>query len=507
MMANQQKIDITMDKTGLASEEKIEDLYYKALLEAKIDVLTSGSEEEAGSMGYSTENFTRWARTIDISTLERKAADFSTKEHEQIVKEFGAFRHKVVKRLCEEFTYENLPLKGHLRDIGSCIDGSKVGTANEMDSLYIMEGDSLAVEKNHKCGLYHVYLGKDPIRHEIHPRRLRQQLADKYSEIISLLKVPDCLEHGGYNSSSGQYHQQHSNAQDKDQSNNSGYSGVRYNGPAVTSQFKTKINTLLTWDITPVVILNDDAELLARVRESDPMQAIITDNPEKMFPPNDVHLFPDAAANLWRLTTAEMEADVLARMSRHAPFKEAFSCGKVLFTELKKWGNFKVRLTTSDIDVVEALIQYNAIEDSATKKETAGKLNRKMRFAHIWIPTDRRDEYNEDKKSDISINNAAVKHCILNAASRKKGAFGPERNPDLVRELIRTAFQELCNGDFYSCKHAFLPGVRISHFSVAPSMALHKWNLARDIRQQCRTLLHEAVRDVSKLTANLFQKK
>ncbi len=405
------------------------------------------------------------------------------------MKEFGAYRQEVVSKLSEELKYEKLALNGQLSDIGSCIDGSKVESANEMDSLYILQGKNYTIEECDTRGSYHVYMVKETTRHEIQPRRLREHLAEKYSELISRIKLPECLKDAGYKSSFE--HCQDPQLQD------SGYSGVRYNGPAVTSQFLTKDNTLLTWDITPVVVLGDP-EIQAIVRESESMQAIIADNTEKMFPPKSIHLFPDATTNIWRLTTAEMEADVLRDMSKLAAFKEGFISCKVLSTKLKGWlnENGKFAAATPDVEIVEALTRYNTMEDSAAKAEIAEKLNRKMRFAHIWIPADKRDEYNEDKKSAISVNNAAVKHALLRAASREKGAFGPQRNPDLVKKLIRTAFEELGDDTSYSTEHAFLPGVRISHFSVAPGMASQKDNLARDMTQQCKTLVCEAMTEV-----------
>ncbi len=102
----------------------------------------------------------------------------------------------------------------------------------------------------------------------------------------------------------------------------------------MTSQFLKKYNTLLTWNITPVVVLRD-AEIQAIVRESEPMQATIGDNTEKMFLPNNIHLLPDATTNIWRLTTAEMEADVLRDPSKLAAFKEGYISCKGLSTKLK----------------------------------------------------------------------------------------------------------------------------------------------------------------------------
>ncbi len=494
-MARQGKIKIAKgNEIGMESEEKIEELYYKAIQHAKIDDLAKEPEHEIGSPGYSTENFNRWVRKIDIYRLDEHAADFSTKNHERIVQEFGAYRQRVTT-LAEELKYENVRLNGQLSDIGSCVDGSKVGSVNEMDSLYVVQGNSIIVEESHKRGLYHVYLEKNSSRHEIKPRKLREQLAKKYSELISSIRLPGCLKHGGYKS--GHVHHPHCSEQD-DSLQDSGYSGVRYNGPGVTSQFLTKDNTLLTWDVTPVVVLSDVKGIQTRVRSCETMQAIIAHNNRQMFPPDDIHLFPDATSNLWRLTTAQMEACVLSRLSNHAPFKVAFSYCKLLSSYLKEWHNNdnNLRLAPPDVGIMDALTQYHGMRDSAAKTEAAETLNWMMRFAHIWIPREKRDGYNEDKKADISINNAAVKHILLKAASRKEGAFGPDKNPVLVRELLRTTFEELASGGSYSTEHAFLPGIMISHFSVAPGMAVQNWIIVRDIRQQCRTLLDEAITDV-----------
>ncbi len=494
-MASQEETDIAEDnKIGLPSQGRLEELYYQAIQDAKLDDQSKETGQKLEQPGYSREDFVQWSRKIDIYTLGKGAADFSTEKHQQIVEEFGAYRRNVVSKLTTQLKYKchcgtQRPLTGRLSDIGSCIDGSKVESANEMDSLYIIEGNDHIIEKSDKCGLYHVYLEIDSTRHEVQPRRLREQLTKQYSEVISRLKLPDCLEDAGYKSS-------FKHSQDL-KVPNFAYSGVRYNGPAVTSQFLTKDKTLLTWDITPVVVLRD-AEIQARVRKSKSMKAIIDDNREKMFPPNDIHLFPDATTNIWRSTTAKMEADVLRDMSMHAVFKEALSSSKVLCTMLKGWRDENVRFAdaTPDLDIVGALTRYNAMEDSTEKTKEGEILNSMMRFCHIWIPADKRDEYNEDKKSAISVNNAAVKHALLRAASRIKGAFGPQRNPDLVKKLIRTAFEELGDDTSYSTEHAFLPDTHISHFSLAPGMASQKHNLARDI-QQCQTLVCEAMTEVS----------
>ncbi len=283
----------------MATLEEIEKLYYKAIEDVKLDGVRGA---EPGPPGYSTEDFSRWARKVDIFTLGEGSADFALKHHEEIVREFGEYRRNLAERLSHEFQCDDVFLPGQLRDIGSCWDGSKVGAVNEMDSLYAMHGDKFIREEHiNKRGLYHVYLRTDCTLHEIRPRDIREQFADKYSQLVSEMKLPDCLEHGGNKSS------RHDQSTTPDSVG--GYRGIRYNGPAATSQFLARDKSLLTWDITPVIVLPLDGEIQDVLRQS--MRAVIADNPDKMFPPGDVHLIPDVSENLWRPSTAQLEADVL----------------------------------------------------------------------------------------------------------------------------------------------------------------------------------------------------
>ena len=465
---------------GIASQEEIEELYYKAVEDARLGEPGDGDQ---GPPGYNTEDFCPWARQIDIYTLGEGAADFSTDEHEEIVTTFGGYRRRVTTKLSDEFKYTDVSLTGQLVDIGSCIDGSKVGAVNEMDSLYVIQGTNFTVTQTEKHGPYRVYLGKNSTKTEIQPRRLRDELAVKCNELISQMKLPDRLQHGGYNI-----------FLQSDQPQDLGYSGVRYNGPAVTSQFLTKDVTLLTWDITPVVVLKK-AEIDQNVRES--MKPIIVDNPDRMFSPSDVHLFPDSVQNVWRLSTAHLEADVLGRLPKIAPFKEAFSSGKVLSSCVKTWNDEHRCPVPPAVDIAAELLKYKAMDSSRGKTLATQLLNNKMKFAHIWIPADLRAKFHEDKKSDISINHAAMKHIMMKAACRIKGAFAAKKNPDIERELLRTAFEVLGNNASYSSEHAFLPGIRISHFSVAPGAASQKLTLARDISRQCKILVDEAMTEVT----------
>ncbi len=463
---------------------EIEKLYYKAIGDAKLD---KPAGRDPGPPGYCTGDFSRWARKVDIFALEEGAADFALKKHEEIVKEFGEYRMNLAEKLSKLFTCHDVSLPGQLRDIGSCWDGSKVGTVNEMDSLYVIHGDQFLIqEQEDKQGAYRVFLKTDSTLLEIMPRTFRDKFTQNYSQLVSQHKLPDCLEHGGYKASRDK--------QGRCELSRTRYFDIRYNGPAATSQFLTKDKSLLTWDMTPVIVLPLSAQARDVMRQS--MQAIIADNPDKMFPPNDVHLVPDVVDNVWRPSTAQMEADILRVLSKEGPMKNALSFCKVLATQLKEWCTKDDTADSAIVDILNEMLQNLQMQQGEETKEGLEMLGRKMRLGHIFIPSDKKEEYYEDKKNNILINNAAVKHILFKAAMKRKGAFGSEQNMDLVTELMKEVFETLGHEEVYRSEHAFLPGIRISHFSVSPTAAHEKHDLAQDVCQQCRTLAQEAMTEV-----------
>ncbi len=368
-----------------------------------------------------------------------------------------------------------------------------------MDSLYIMAADHFLI-KEHKGrqGVYHAFVKTASSLLEIKPRMIRDQFSWQYSQLVSELKLPDCLNHGGYKApmnNCGPH--RHSKTR---------YSDVRYNGPAVTSQFLAKDKCLLTWDITLAIVVPLDVQTRDALRQS--MQAIIADNPDKMFPPSDVHLIPDVIENVWRPSTAQMEADILRAISKEGPMKKSLSFSKVLSGQLNQWNNTPGAIATCYVDVVNEILQhlemYEEIKNTEETQKTLVEFDKKMRFCHIWIPSEKKKEYHEDAKSDVSINNAAIKHILFKAAFKRKGAFGSEGNMDMVRELTREVFETLGNEEVYTSEHAFLPGIHISHFSVSPATAHRKQDMARDSCRQCRILVQEAMTEVVLLVPLMF---
>ncbi len=458
--------------------KEIEKLYYRSIQDAKLD---EPAVRDRAPPGYSTEAFSRWARKLDIFTLGERAADFALKKHEEIVKEFGEYRRDLAGRFSKIFTCGGIFLPGQMKDIGSCWDGSKVGAVNEMDSLYVIHGDHFVIQEH--AGVYQVFLKTYSTLLEIKPRAIRDQFSQKFSQLVSELKLPDCLDHGGFNAARSK--------QESRKNPKSGYSGVRYNGPAVTSQFLAKDKSLLTWDMTPAIVLPLNVQTQDALRQS--IHAIIADNPDKMFPPSDVHLIPDVVDNVWKRSTAQMEADILRVLSREGPIKKSLSFCKVLSSLLKQWVD-KVK----DADIANVAIVNELLQNLASHREEKAteEVREKMRFGHIWLPFERKEEYNEETKSSISINNATIKHILFKAAFKRKGAFGSNGDMDVVKEMIKEVFETLGNDEVNCTEHAFLPGIRICHFSVCPFVAHKKQVLARDVCQQCRTLVQEAMTEV-----------
>ncbi len=196
--------------------------YYKLLEETKIS-LTKNQLPKTDDKLFSPEEFQQWVKSVDIYNLDKEeAVNFAAAD--PIVTGFGDSRNRVGRELSRLFKYKNVNLPGELKNIGSCWDGSKVGKVKEVDSLYVMHGGPFSIKATESPGFYNVFIEVGSSKLEIKPRQLRKAFADVYDQIIFHTELPNCLRHGGYNSSSLRRHGEIS-AQ-------TAYSGIRYNGPA-----------------------------------------------------------------------------------------------------------------------------------------------------------------------------------------------------------------------------------------------------------------------------------
>ncbi len=331
---------------------EIEQAYYKAI--ARVAKVTELDEydTEKGPVRYSRNAFLRWARQIDIYDLEKDKADFAlTKEMEY---EFGDYCCKVEDKLRKAFQYVQMPcsgvsIKGTLENIGSCHDGSKVEKMDEVDSFYVLESDNIKVEQVCDSGLYRIFWEDCSTNFELEACKMRNQFADACDKIISELPLPACLRHGGYNSPQ--------------------HSGLRYNGPAATPQD----DELLTLDMTPTFRLPRTENIYQEVKELlDPIRKVITDIG---WGKTDIHLIPDGGENLWRLSTAHLEANIIRILPKIAPVKQALSYCKILLSKLKKWNAQTCEGFTSETDAVLGCVMKELDEymDGQRKSEEAAQ--------------------------------------------------------------------------------------------------------------------------------------
>ncbi len=441
---------------SMASIAEVEASYYKAIQAAK---LSESKESPVFLRPYLTHAFKQWVKKLNIYDLDKDKADFYLDE--AIVTKFEDYRRKIAVELAKRVEYDSIKLKGQTKNIGSCHDGSKIGKMNEVDSLYVLDENNITVENTD--GIFRVILKEASRNCEILPRDLRNQFASTYADVVSNIPLPDCLKHAGYRSPE--------------------YSGLRYNGPAATSQFiaEDKDQRLLTWDMTPVLCLGREYEIYNGVRQI--LQPILKVNPDKMFGETTVHLIPDANEGMWRLSTAQLEADILRELIPSvAPMKTALSYSKAIASRLKKWNSTHLtcmlELAYCGSNIVNELDSYL----KCPQKELGDRLNRMLRYAHIWIPPEKRKKYNEDDKPHVSINTAAIKHILLAAALEQPEAFSAKENDDLVLQLVQLVFKTLGNPSEFSSPHAFLNGVRIPHLSILSSQAENKMALALGIK-------------------------
>ncbi len=267
----------------MASLEEVETCYYSAIKAAK---LTDINVPDGLVLPYSKDKFQDWVKKLNIYDLDKKKADFYVDE--EIVAQFTYYRTKVVAELPKHTVLDGIKSNGQLKNIGSCQDGSKVGKMNETDSLYVLNADNIIIEKG-KDEAYRIFRKQNHLICEIKPRSIRKEFANGYAEVVSKLPLPGCLKHAGYRSPD--------------------YSGLRYNGPASTSQFLTEDNSLLTWDMTPTFCLHIEDIMHQEVRKI--LQPALETNRETMFGDLRIHLFPDSNDDIWRLSTAQLEADLL----------------------------------------------------------------------------------------------------------------------------------------------------------------------------------------------------
>ena len=412
--------------------------------------------------------------TVDVCALDKYRVNFG--EDFNVVKSFEKYRGDVEGKL------KNFRFSGHLAQIGSCWDGSKVGRVNEMDCLYVIDQTPVELKATDNLGEYKVFFQGE----ELNPRHANVDFADYIEPIAKDIKLPPNIRHSGYAAPF--------------------FSGVRFNGPAVTSLFEYKSNQGESFEISldltlafPVDQDHDAAkDLCQRVQEK--IAHIARENVSKQISTTQVHVVPNLVKEVWQLSTAFLEANILRDLPVKGSVNTALHNCKGLTHQL---GEAKpqqrllhlqssTQLEDGGSRIRQDIMAYRSMKEPTV--EDRRELNHQMRYEHIYLSSEERKQLGETSKSAISINSAAVKHIILDKAFDRPGSFSAD-GAMTSDELMRDVFRELSDASSASVPHAFLT-TPISKFSLLPSLASVKYDMVGAVRQECKQLLQNAMTEV-----------
>ncbi len=145
-----------------------------------------------------TRKFNEVARTISLTELERNKTQFASCDR---------LRKDILNQVITATRNDTFPFRGHVKKIGSCWDGSKIGHLDEVDTLFILDETEIQILQN----------GITIQNEHFTASQFVKRFADSINKVLSNCELPSTLEHGGYAAPE--------------------YSGVRMNGPAVTLLF------------------------------------------------------------------------------------------------------------------------------------------------------------------------------------------------------------------------------------------------------------------------------
>ncbi len=404
---------------------------------------------------------------MDVCHLDSHKADFVLDR--DVDKAFLRYRNTVQTQLSKH----HAAFRGHLSPIGSCRDGSKIGRVNETDCLYVIDGSNIDAKATGAYGQYQIFFqGK-----ELKARKFNVEFADCIEEALMKVELPQNLQHGGYAAPH--------------------FSGVRFCGPAVTSLYECQSGDGLSFpvslDVTaafpvPIKRFNKTVDdVTSKLRD------ISKENYGKSLTEPQIHLVPHPLKDVWQLSTAHIEANLLRDLQEDWSIKSSLHNSKAVVHLLEKQSSVQGhQLEQFQSPLAAELRRYQEMKDG-DKQVLRRKLNQRMRYEHIYLSRTEREEFSEMPKKSIAINTAAVKHIILRSALR-------EVNVRLCSdEMMREVFRELSDRTSYTVPHALLPGICIGKFSVLPSLGKHGATLARERQQQCQLLLYNAMTEVRKI--------
>ncbi len=461
---------------------QIEDVYYTTIqkMSALISQPYDGEDVKLNSDDI-RERISNWTKGLKMSELQMFRLSYR----------LGSEITDAIKNLCDILRYElnkRTDFRGDLHQIGSYVDGIKVARVFDFDFLYIIEDKDVEVRADEEQGLYRVFRGGV----EVKPRQLNSTLADCMDKIMSDISLPWPLEHGGYAGPE--------------------YSGIRFNGPAVSLQLFDKRGgenvRLIPLDITPVFPLPEtirESECvrgkIKNISQHNRMPLLLTGDVQKLY------VVSHPLKNVWQPTTAYMESLIIRDLHPFSCVKVALQLTKaMLYFQQKERQPQDLRGTNSDdsTSVTVALERYAQITDGRERDIYRYQLNTKMRYQHMYLPLEARTRFREVSKSAISVNTAAIKHVILSHGAEIEGSYSTCWGDDEIDnedkfnsttlELIRAAYRELSNTESFNVSHAFLP-LKISKFSLLPHALKEAARLTQTVQEECAAILDTFLKD------------
>ncbi len=447
-----------------------------------MSVLTRQPHRDSANVGSRDirEGISKWTEGLQISELQKFRLEFRLGRH--TIRSIDRLRHILQDELNRKTGHQ-----GKLYEIGSYIEDLKFARAFDLDFLYVIHDKDIEVRTNEQQGLYRVFKGGA----ELKPRQLNSTLANCMDKIMSEISLPWPLEHGGYAGPD--------------------YSGIRFNGPAVTLQFVEKgggdNRRVIPLDIMPVFPLPHTCqeiegvkEKLKQISQNKIMPHLLEGGIQKLY------VVSHPVANLWQPTTSYIESSIIRNLDRHlSSVKVALHLTKALLYYQKNQRQPHGLFGTSSEDstsVILALERHAQITDDREREAYRQELNIKMRFQHIYLPSEAQFNFCEVSKSNISVNNAAIKHVILAHAAEIWGSYTGCYNgkhfihkvKSTTLELIRAAYRELANTKSLSVSHAFLL-LKISKFSFHPNALQEATHLRQTVQDECAAILDIFLKD------------
>ncbi len=289
---------------------RVQARFYQSLQSAQLQDRSHSNSDDVDIATDQREAFHNWTLTVDVCALDEYRVNFG--KDFNIVKSFEKYRSDVEAKL------KNFRFSGHLVQIGSCWDGSKVGRVHEMDCLFVIDDNPIDLETTGKLGEYKLFFRGE----ELNPRKVNIEFADYLEPIVNDIQLPPNIRHSGY-------------AHPR-------FSGLRFNGPAVTSLFEYRPEqgdaVQISLDLTlafPVDQNNTPVrDLCIRVQEK--VAHIAKESTSKQLATSQVHVVPNLVKEIWQLSTAFLEANILRDLPKNSSVNNTLHNCKGLIHKLEK---------------------------------------------------------------------------------------------------------------------------------------------------------------------------